>query len=226
MPAQQRRRRHDESMPAPVRKQPSKRRDQGTIGRPQLRTLMLASHDRKLMPQQHEFDVFSVFVPSTPNEQPQNSREGKVSEGEEHRPILPGRPKAVRAGDSCALQRFLVLACARTTKALRRAKPRPNRHSGGDPLRLSGHVTTLPDLYEPRIRVLTPFTPQGPNNPTRTQGVCCGALTLAKRDEARAFTSGRSRSGTARVRGAGAGSARTACSTSGLRQPRRGSPRR
>ena len=42
---------------------------------------MLPSQDRKLMPQQHEFDVFSELGPSTPNEQAQNSREGKISEG-------------------------------------------------------------------------------------------------------------------------------------------------
>jgi hypothetical protein len=54
-------------MPAPVREQPSKRRDEGTIGRPQPRTLMLASQDRELVPQQHEFDVLGELGPSTPN---------------------------------------------------------------------------------------------------------------------------------------------------------------
>lgn len=77
MPAKQRRRRHDESMPAPVRKQPSKRRDQGTIGRPQLRTLMLASQDRQLMAQQHEFAVFSELGPSSSNEQPQTAEKAR-----------------------------------------------------------------------------------------------------------------------------------------------------
>jgi hypothetical protein len=51
---------------------------------------MLASQDRELVPQHDEFDVLGELGPSTPNEQPQNSREGKVGEGEEHRPILPG----------------------------------------------------------------------------------------------------------------------------------------
>jgi hypothetical protein len=82
------------SISAPVRKQTSKRSDEGTIGRPQLRTLMLASQDRELVPQQHEFDVFRELGPPTPNEQLQNSRERKVSEGEQHRPILPGPANA------------------------------------------------------------------------------------------------------------------------------------
>jgi hypothetical protein len=38
-------------MLAPVWKQTSKRSDQGTIGRPKLRTLMLASQHRQLVPQ-------------------------------------------------------------------------------------------------------------------------------------------------------------------------------
>jgi hypothetical protein len=57
----------------------------------QFRALMLASQHRELVPQQHEFDVLIELGPSTPNEQTQDSREGKVSEGEEHEPILPGR---------------------------------------------------------------------------------------------------------------------------------------
>jgi hypothetical protein len=81
------------------------------------------------------------------------------SEGEEHRPILPRRPKAVMAGDSCALQRLLVSARAREpNKTSRRATARPNRHSGGEPPRISRQITTADDLQERRIRVLTPFT--------------------------------------------------------------------
>jgi hypothetical protein len=95
MPTQERRRRHHEPVSAPARKQTSKRSDEGTIRRPQLRTLMLASQDRELVPQQHEFDVFRELGPPTPNEQLENSRERKVSEGEEHRPILPGPANAV-----------------------------------------------------------------------------------------------------------------------------------
>jgi hypothetical protein len=57
MPAQERRRRHHESLSAPVRKQTSERSDEGTIGRPKLRTLMLASQNRELVPQHQEFHV-------------------------------------------------------------------------------------------------------------------------------------------------------------------------
>src|SRR5437867_224174 len=70
---------------APVRKQTSERSDEGTIGRPKLRTLMLASQDRELVPQYQEFHVLGELGPPIPNEQPQNSSERKVSEGEEHR---------------------------------------------------------------------------------------------------------------------------------------------
>lgn len=52
---------------------------------------MLASQDRELVPQHQEFHVLSELGPPIPNEQPQNAREGEVSEGEEHLPILPGQ---------------------------------------------------------------------------------------------------------------------------------------
>jgi hypothetical protein len=71
-------------MPTPVREQTSKRSDEGTIGRSKLRTLMLASQDRELVPQHQEFHVLGELGPPIPNEQPQNSSERKVSEGEEH----------------------------------------------------------------------------------------------------------------------------------------------
>ena len=70
-------------MPAPVREQLSKRSDQGTIGGPKLGTLMLASQDRELVPQQHEFHVLGEVGLPPPNEQPQQSSEGNVSEGKE-----------------------------------------------------------------------------------------------------------------------------------------------
>src|SRR5947209_2125944 len=44
MPTQERRRCHHESLSTPLREQTSKRSDEGTIGRPKLRPLMLASH--------------------------------------------------------------------------------------------------------------------------------------------------------------------------------------
>jgi hypothetical protein len=90
-------------MPAPEREQTSKRSDERAIGGSKPRTLMLASQDRELVPQHDEFDVLGELGPSTPNEQPQNSREGKVGEGEEHRSILPGPANALTADRSCAL---------------------------------------------------------------------------------------------------------------------------
>lgn len=100
MPAQQRRRCHHEPVPTPVREQSSKRSDERAIGGPKPRTLMLASQNRELVPQQHQFHVLGELGLSTPNEQPQNSGEGKVREGEEHRfdPPRPSkRPQAVLA---------------------------------------------------------------------------------------------------------------------------------
>jgi hypothetical protein len=84
MPPQQRCWRHYECAPTPVREQTSKRSDQGTVGRPKLRTLMLASQDRKLVPQEYEFHVLGDVGPPPSNEQPQQSSEGNVSEGKEH----------------------------------------------------------------------------------------------------------------------------------------------
>lgn len=80
MPTQERRRCHHKSPSAPLRKQTSKRSDEGTIGRPKLWSLMLASQHRELVSQHQEFDVFGELGPSIPNEQPQNSREGEASE--------------------------------------------------------------------------------------------------------------------------------------------------
>ena len=100
MPTQQRRGRHDEPVPAPRRKETSKRSDEGTIGWAQLRTCLLGRQHRQLVTEHHEFDVFGELGPPTPNEQPQNSREGKVSEREEHRAILPGPATALGVAQS------------------------------------------------------------------------------------------------------------------------------
>ena len=67
----------------------------------------------ELMPQNEQLDVLGELAAPAPNEQPQNSREREVSEGEEHPPMLPGRPKVVRAGEFARLERFVVVARAR-----------------------------------------------------------------------------------------------------------------
>src|SRR6266540_87135 len=89
--AQQRRRCYHESVSARVREQSSKRSDERPIGGSKPRALLLTSQNRKLVPQQHQLHVLGALGPSTPNEQPQNGSESKISEGEEHRQILPGR---------------------------------------------------------------------------------------------------------------------------------------
>jgi hypothetical protein len=126
VPAQQRRRCHHESVQAPVREKSSERSDERTIGGPKLRALLLASQNRELVPQQHQFHVLGELGPSTPNEQSQNSSEGKVSEGEEHRPDTASRANALTADSSCALQPLLVFARARETNTQDAAA----KHSG------------------------------------------------------------------------------------------------
>jgi hypothetical protein len=89
MPAQQRRRRHHKPVSAPVREQSRKRSDERTIGGAKPRALMLTSQNRELVPKEHQFHVLGELGAATVDEQPQNSSEGKVREGEEHRAILP-----------------------------------------------------------------------------------------------------------------------------------------
>src|SRR5206468_5542589 len=109
-PAQHRRWCYQESVSAPVREQSSKRSDERTIGGPQPRTLMLASQNRELVAQQHQLNVLGELGSPTANEQPQDGSKGEVSEGEEHRAILPGPANGLTADRSCAVQRFLVFA--------------------------------------------------------------------------------------------------------------------
>jgi hypothetical protein len=78
-----------------VWEQSRKRNDKRTIGGPKVRTLLLASQDRDLVPQRHEFHVLGELGPSISNDQPQDSGEDTVSEGEQHRPILPGSANAL-----------------------------------------------------------------------------------------------------------------------------------
>jgi hypothetical protein len=102
-------------VPAPVREKSGKRRDERTIGGPKSRTLMLTSQHRELVPQQHQLHVLGELGSPTANEQSHNSSKGKVSEGEEHRAILPGPAKPSELDGSCAVQPFLVFARARET---------------------------------------------------------------------------------------------------------------
>src|SRR6266511_2201126 len=73
VPAQQRRGRHDETVPTPGRKETSQRSDEGTIRWAQPWTRLLAP--TLLVTEQDEFDVFGELGTPTSNEQPQNSRE-------------------------------------------------------------------------------------------------------------------------------------------------------
>jgi hypothetical protein len=92
MPAQQRRRSHHKTVPAPVREQSSKRSDERTIGGAKPRSPMLTSQNQELVPQQHQVHVLSELGSTAADEQPQNRGKGKAGEGEEHQAILPGPP--------------------------------------------------------------------------------------------------------------------------------------
>jgi hypothetical protein len=98
MPAQQRRRCHHEPVPAPVREQSNKRRDERAVGRTKRRSPPLTSQNRELVPQEHQFHVLGELGSAAADEQPQNGREGKVGEGEEHRAILAGPVSGLTSG--------------------------------------------------------------------------------------------------------------------------------
>ncbi len=163
MPAQQRRWSYHEPVPAPVREQSSKRGDERTIGGSKPRALLLASQDRELVPQEHQFHVLGELGSATADEQPQNSSKGKVREGDEHRAILPRPANALTTDSSCAVQRFLIFARARetrnqdgaTTPGRERTPKRPTRSriNGED---AKGPPVTAESMLESRIGVLTP----------------------------------------------------------------------
>ena len=112
MPTQKGRRRHHEPVPAPLREQSRERRDERTIGGPKPRSPLLTSQNRELMPQQHQLHVLGELGSATADEQPQDSNEGKVGEGKQHRAILPGPANALATDSSCSVQRFLISARA------------------------------------------------------------------------------------------------------------------
>jgi hypothetical protein len=117
MPTQQRRWSYQESVSAPLREQSSKRSDERTTGGPKPRTLVLTSQNRELVPQQHQLHILGELGSPTTNEQAQKSSKGTVSEGEEHRAILPGPANPSELDGPCAVQRFLVFARARETSS-------------------------------------------------------------------------------------------------------------
>jgi hypothetical protein len=91
MPAQQRRRRYHESVPAPVREQSRERGDERTIGGAKPRALLLASENRELVSQEHQFHVLGELGSSIADEQPQNSgkRQGRRRKGASADPPRP-----------------------------------------------------------------------------------------------------------------------------------------
>jgi hypothetical protein len=60
-----------------VWKQSRNRSDECTIGGPKARTLLLASQDRELVPQQHEFHTLGELGPSVTNDQPRRAEKAR-----------------------------------------------------------------------------------------------------------------------------------------------------
>jgi len=62
----------------------------------------LATEHDELMSEHQQFDIFGELAAPASNQQPQNSREREVGEGEEHPPMLPdptiGRSKIRNLG--------------------------------------------------------------------------------------------------------------------------------
>jgi hypothetical protein len=98
MPAQKRLRGHDQPLSAPVREQAGERRDEGTVGGPQGRAATLPAEHDELMSEHEQLDVFGELAAPASDKQPQNSRERKIGEGEEH-PADPPRADHQRQPD-------------------------------------------------------------------------------------------------------------------------------
>jgi hypothetical protein len=165
MPAQQRRWRDHEPVPAPLRQQSSKRSDEGTIGGPKPRTPILASQHRELVPKQHQLSVLGELGPSTPNEQPQNSNEGKVGRRRGASTDPPRRSQRPHGGQFLRRQRFLVFVRARETRDGGVPRPSSDRDTHAEPDRpestrrgRKAPLDTAESKLERRNRVLTPFT--------------------------------------------------------------------
>ncbi len=88
MPAQKGLRRHDQLSP-PTREHSGERREKGTIGRSERGARLLPAEHYELMSQHEQLDVFVELAAPASDQQPQNSREREISEGEKHPPMLP-----------------------------------------------------------------------------------------------------------------------------------------
>jgi hypothetical protein len=163
-------RRDDEPVTLSVRKQANERRAEGPVGRPKLRPSMLASQHRQLVPQHDQFDLLDEFGLPTPNEQPQDSREREIGEGEQHRPMLPGLGECSLStpfttnrlprppGRPYVPRPLLVPRYSRVNLV----QVNPTGRAGTTAPRVSLQETTRRQApVRPEIRVLTPFTMSG-----------------------------------------------------------------
>jgi hypothetical protein len=135
VPAQQRRRCHHEPVTTPAREQSRKRRDERTVGGAKPRSLLLTSQNGELVPQQHQLHVFGELGSPTADEQPQDSSEGNVGEGKEHRAILPDQAAPSRLTALARISRFWY-SRARVKLSIRtraRTPGRPNAQAETKP---------------------------------------------------------------------------------------------
>jgi hypothetical protein len=76
-------------MSSALRQHPGERGEEGAIGPTQRGASLLSAEHDELMSQYEQLDVFGELAAPGLDEQPENSREGEISEREKHLPMLP-----------------------------------------------------------------------------------------------------------------------------------------
>ena len=84
MPAQQRRRRHDEGWPACAREEPAGRREEEPVGPRQRRTAGSSPQDGKFVPKHDDFEFLEIVRPNAQGRKLQSSPKYQIKEREEH----------------------------------------------------------------------------------------------------------------------------------------------
>jgi hypothetical protein len=89
VPAQQRLWRHDQATPARLRQDSRQCGKEGAIGWDQRRAPLLPAKHSQLMAQHEQLDVPDELAAAAPDQEPQHSRKGEISERKEHQAMLP-----------------------------------------------------------------------------------------------------------------------------------------
>ena len=94
MPAQQRRRRHDEGSPACAREEPAGRREEEPVGPRQRRTADSSPENGELVLKHDDLQLLEIVRPKPPRSKLQNLPKHHITEGEEHDASSVGRQTA------------------------------------------------------------------------------------------------------------------------------------